>query len=444
MNRSVVLGLIAVLVLVGAAAHGDDVDPEASAPGTNEAPPGDAAGGTEADADNDSDSAEDEEPQSVKSLFAQSAYTRPEVGRKGQLNRFRFETEETTFSFGGAIWINYSNQAWKSPDQGKKRGLNFDNLRLAFDGRYGDHMLFSAQFRIYSYTEALHHAWFGYRWNDTDEIHLGITQVPFGLQPFHSHSFWFGLGYYVGMEDDYDAGVKWRRDAGAWDYNLAFFINEEYNDATNLDRYSVDIVRVGDQQNEEKNQFNARVAYTFGKGTSSSSEFGLSGEWGQLDNLITTRTGDRWQAAAHYNGRYGGWNPEFQIARYEYEPENPDGVDYRLVLMGNLGSTRLVAAKGTLINLNVRKFWDVSWGPFRKFNAYVNYSHLFKDEDSFKDSQLFDPGCVFQAGPIWIWVDFLFGKNAWYLNDSPEMSGMGPGGTDDWEYRFNVNFEWYF
>ena len=51
---------------------------------------------------------------------------------------------------------------------------------------------------------------------------------------------------------------------------------------------------------------------------------------------------------------------------------------------------------------------------------------------------------VVQAGPLWMWVDFLAGKNAWYLNDSPEMSGMGAGGTDDWEYRVNVNFQWYF
>jgi len=246
------------------------------------------------------------------------------------------------------------------------------------------------------------------------------------------------------MEDDYDAGIKWSRSTGAWDLHVAYFVNEEYNDATNLNRYSVDIVRQEDQQNEEINQFNLRAAHTFGKGTANSSEFGLSGEYGALDNLTTTRTGDRWQAAVHYKGRYGDWNPEVQVARYEYNPENPAGVDDRLVLMGNLTSTRLVAAKGTLVNLNLRRFWEVSWGPFNKFNAYVNYSHLFKDEGEFKDSQLVDPGCVFQAGPFWVWVDFLFGKNAWYLNDSPDMSGMGPGGTDDWEYRFNLNFEWYF
>ena len=351
---------------------------------------------------------------------------------------------ETTFTFGGALWINYAYQEWKSPDQGKKTGLNFDNLRLSFDGTHGETLLFSGQYRMYGYTRAIHHAWFGYRWGEANRIELGVTQVPFGLLPFASHSFWFGLGYYVGVEDDYDSGIKWTHEGGAWDLNLAYFANEELNDATNLNRYSVDLVRSGEDQNEEFSQGNLRVAYTIGKGTENSSQFGLSGQYGGIDNREVDKYGDRWHGAFHYLGRYGAWNPEIQVTRYEYNPENPEGVDDRLILMGNLTSTRHVAAKGTLINANLRKFWDVDWGPVKGFNAYYNYSHLLKDEADFRDSQLHNPGCVFQAGPHWVWVDFLIGKNAWYLNDSPEASGMGPGGTDKWEFRFNLNFEWYF
>ena len=130
-----------------------------------------------------------------------------------------------------------------------------------------------------------------------------------------------------------------------------------------------------------------------------------------------------------------------QIDGIEYAPT---GVDDRLVLFGNLGSTRLIAAEGTLVNLNLRHFWEPNGKWLKRYNAYINYSHLFKDESEFKDSRIVNPGMLLDMGPFWIWVDLIVGKNAWYLNDSPEMSGLGAGGTDDWETRFNVNFEWYF
>ena len=79
-----------------------------------------------------------------------------------------------------------------------------------------------------------------------------------------------------------------------------------------------------------------------------------------------------------------------------------------------------------------------------RFNIYLNYSHHFKDESEFQDSQLINPGALFEFGPFWVWVDLLFGKNAQYLNDSEEYSGPGPGGTDRFEYRGNISFEWFF
>lgn len=234
------------------------------------------------------------------------------------------------------------------------------------------------------------------------------------------------------------------RSRRTWETHLAFFTNEEYGDATKLDRYSTDLVRDGEQQNEESGQFNARFAYVFGEGTAASSEFGVSGEYGRIDNLTTERSGDRWQAAVHYRGRYGAWNPEVQVARYEYDPANPPGVDDRLVLFGNLTAKRLVAAEGTLVNLNLRRFFEVNGELLDRFNIYLNYSHQFKDVDEFEDSQLINPGARFEFGPFWVWVDLLYGKNVHYLNDSETNSGPGPGATDEFEYRGNVSFEWYF
>lgn len=346
-------------------------------------------------------------------------------------------------NIGGAIWVNYASQNWLGKGQGK-RGLRFDNLRLAIDGSYKDFVM-SAQYRWYNFSEAVHHAWFGYQFAEDNQLELGITQVPFGILPFGSHNFWFMIPYYVGLEDDYDAGIKWHYGFGDnWTLDLGYFVNEEYGDATNLDRYSVDVVRVNEQQNEERNQFNARLVYDFKHGERSHTEVGVSGRYGDLDNRTSGKTGDYWAAAVHANAFIGPWNLMLEGMRYEYNPENPTGVSNDLVLMANLASKRLIAAKANILVANFAYDFGAVGGPIDRLNCYNNFSYMDKDVDEFKDSQLNDTGCLVAMGPFWIWIDLIYGKNAWYLNDSEDNSGFGAGGTDKWEQRFNVNFEWYF
>jgi hypothetical protein len=353
------------------------------------------------------------------------------------------EPAEPSLNIGGAVWVNYANQSWLGSGQGK-RGLRFDNLRLSIDGDY-DQFLMSAQYRWYNFSEAIHHAFFGYAFEDDNRVELGISQVPFGILPFRSHNFWFMIPYYVGLEDDYDAGIKWHNSTfGDWTFDLAFYINEEYGDTTNFDRYSVDVVREGEQQNEERNQFNIRLAYDWKHTKHSHTELGVSGRYGDLDNRTTNKTGDYWSASVHANAFLGPWNLMLEGMRYEYNPKNPAGVSNDLVLMANLSSKRLVAAKADIYVANIAyDFGAVGW-KINRLNCYNNYSYMDKDVDTFMNSQLNDIGCLVTMGPFWIWIDYILGKNAWYLNDSETDSGFGAGGTDEWERRLNVNFEWYF
>ncbi|MGD2075166.1 MAG: hypothetical protein PVI91_17065 [Gammaproteobacteria bacterium] len=354
------------------------------------------------------------------------------------------EKAELEVDLGGAVWINFAHQDWVGDDQGRKDDLRFDNLRLSMDSTYGN-FLASAQYRFYNFSRALHHAWIGYQFAEDNQVEIGVSQVPFGILPFGSHNFWFMIPYFVGLEDDYDAGVKWHRGfADDWTLDLAFYLNEEYGDATDLDRYSVDVVRDGDQQNDERNQLNLRLAYDWNVSEDARTEFGISGRYGALDNRTTEKSGDYWAAAIHANAFFGPWNLMLEGMRYVYDPENPVGVSDDLVLMGNLGSKRLVAAEADILVANIAYDFGAVWGPIERLNCYNDYSYMRKDESSFKNSQINDTGCLVAMGPFWIWIDYILGKNAWYLNDSETNSGFGAGGTNDWEQRFNVNFEWYF
>ncbi|KPM32152.1 Hypothetical protein I595_1801 [Croceitalea dokdonensis DOKDO 023] len=382
-----------------------------------------------------------------KTILGQEENLKDSIKEKG----FKIKpTPKTNVNFGGAVWLRGVTIPYLQDTPSNKRGFYIDQFRMSVDGDYGvdgaTKLIFSSQIRFFSYQTLIHHMWVGAKLNNNHTIKLGVTQVPFGTLPGSTNSFWYSLAYYVGLEDDRDAGIKYHFNKNGWDFHLAYFMNAEYNDASALNRFAPDLAILGDQQNEERNQGNIRLTKIFEDDASNSSELGFSGEIGQIKNRTTSKNGLRWKGALHYVGNYGKWHPKFQLARYVYEPENPDGVDDRLVLIGYFSDIRLVAAKANLLNASIKRDFDLDWWLFDHMNIYMDYSKVYKDEASFADSELINPGAVLRAGPLYIWFDFMWGKNAWFFNDSQNASGPGAGSLNPnkFEFRQNISIEWFF
>jgi hypothetical protein len=359
-----------------------------------------------------------------------------------------------TLKIGGALWLNYAYKDWDQGSRDRGGDASFDLFRLSVDGKKGN-LGISAQYRWYSYMNVIHHGYAYYDFAPQWQGQLGITQVPFGLLPYASHSYWFGLPYYFGLEDDYDLGMKLIWDNTPFNVQFAYFKNSEYADSYNLDRYSYDVVSPSarctagpntgvnvSQCNQEDNQFNARFAYTVQQGKDWKTELGLSGEYGQLYNHYSRGKGDHWAAAAHINSFYGRWNFQLEGGRYELNPNNPAGFNPGYTTMGAFGAAEDVANRANFLVANIARDFDVNWGLITKLTCYNDYSHLFKDVSDFEDSQLNTTGCAVTAGPTYTYIDLILGKNATFLNDPG--TGLGPGATDQWEPRFNINFEYYF
>ncbi len=221
------------------------------------------------------------------------------------------EKPEKAVRVGGAVRVNYY---WKDFDEGlreRQGDAGLELFRLNLDGSKND-VLVSAEYRWYTYFDAIHHAWAGADLRDGGRVQAGVTRAPFGLLPYAAHNYWFGVPYFIGLGDDYDLGVKYLRQPGAWDFRAAFFKNGELGDPANLNRYSLDVVSVGadsdagleEDRNRETNQVNARVAYTFGKDTFCPAEAGISGQWGQCTTsppgagVTTGRRSRTWTHAA--------------------------------------------------------------------------------------------------------------------------------------------------
>jgi len=349
---------------------------------------------------------------------------------------------------GGAVRFNYAYRDFQKNNRSKGGDLEFDLFRLNVDGGRQD-FLFSAEYRWYRFMDVIHHGWIGYDFSDAWQAQLGVTQVPFGILPYASHNWWFGVPYYIGLEDDYDLGVKWLYEGDPWNFQFAFFKNGEWGDAGETERYSFDVVKTQGEENEETNTLNVRAAYTLDHSEGYSTEIGVSGLWGQLFNETTDSFGNRWAAAAHLNGTYDRWNLMLEVARYVYDPHNPAGVDDRTVMMGAFGTSFPVAAEGTLLVANVSYALPVNWNTVDSFTFYNDYSILKKDESGFDDTQINTLGVLISAPPVHTYIDLITGKNAPFLGVPEEISGisrgLGRGEPDaEWETRFNVNVGYYF
>lgn len=355
---------------------------------------------------------------------------------------------ERPISVGGAFRVNYGAKDWDESLGEKYGNFGFDVFRLNVDGAINDWIL-SAEYRFYSYMNTIHHGFIGYNVNDAWQVQLGIHQVPFGLQPYASHNFWFSGAYYVGLEDDYDMGVKALYTEGPWSLALAFYKNDELASSTDADRYSIDVISnktggyAGAQAggNEETNQFNGRLAYCFDHGANATTEVGVSGQWGQLYNTITDDTGSHWASAVHLNGNYGQWNVQLEYAAYEYDAKNPAGMDDDIITMGAFTYSWGAPAQAEIGIANVAYTIPMNL-------KWLDSITLYSDNTVIEPAKSHQPtawqnvvGALLASGPIYAYFDVISSENMIFSNGN--MVDETVVNNDERTTRFNLNVGYY-
>ncbi|MCF7803344.1 MAG: hypothetical protein K9N46_11705 [Candidatus Marinimicrobia bacterium] len=371
------------------------------------------------------------------------------VGGMVGLNVSQLNAQE--FDIGGALRYNFFTKSWVQSNEDKLGDFAFDTFRLNVHaeskGIYVD-----AEYRFYTDAfggDYLHHGYIGYDFSETSKLHLGVSQVPFGLQPYASHNWFFVLPYYAGFEDDYDAGIKYLHTMGDLDLAFAFYKNAEVPGAGNS-RYSVDIVPANPgytagNNNEEINQLNARAAYNI----DDNMEVGLSVEYGGLYNAGVAAApndndgkGNRFAFAGHFNGNFGPANVKAEYINYQFSPEN-GGASTDMVTMGSYGAAYNVASEGSFLVGGVSYDLPFTLGPLG-FTAYNDYSMMTKSNSNFETTQANTVGFIVKAGGIWSYVDLIVGKNHPWVGPN-WTNGLAAGDPNaDWEYRFNINMAYYF
>lgn len=353
--------------------------------------------------------------------------------------------EEDGIDVGGAVRLQYSYEDYDEDNRARGGDLDLDTVLINFDGSIDD-VILSAQLRYYQYMQVIHHAWVGYEFTEDLRGELGFTQVPFGNLPYNSHGFFFSSNYYLGLEDDYDGGLRFTWEEAPWDLRLAFYKNDEQGGVDGFveereDRYSYDVVAAdltedGELSGEiaEGNTLVGRAAYTFGADTDIRTTVGLSALRGQLFDRDDS-AGDYQALAAHLEGDYGRWNLQLQATEYGYELDS--GNDDTLVV-GAYSFFDRIPGEATTLTANLAYRQPVDLGPISAFTYYTDNSWVIDKPRDLEETVMNVLGVLMEAGPVFAYLDLISAKN------QPFIGGSIAGDEDERKERINLNVGYYF
>lgn len=294
------------------------------------------------------------------------------------------------------------------------------------------------------------YAWVGYKFDNKKQLQVGLNQVPFGLQPLYSDTFYETLGNVVGLEDLEELGVKYVQDIDDWNVQVGYYARPAWpgHGTSHGTTYSVvvtpaDSSVVGGSDNEERGLAIARLARKVQAGNWKG-EVGASVLSSTLHNRDTGRDGRRHAYAVHYAASDGPWDVKLQFARQQMSPKNPGGD--QTVTVGSYDGTFNLAGRGNLYltSLGYEIPGRYLGGWISGMKLYGSYSLYDKSDASFRNSQRFILGTSFSLKSLQIYLEWLNGRNDPYLGGGSYTQSLASGGINSWKGQFYMNVGYYF
>ncbi|NDV94290.1 hypothetical protein D0T84_05065 [Dysgonomonas sp. 521] len=364
--------------------------------------------------------------------------------------------EKINFKISGALRFNIASENYESSNT-LDTYMKFDTWFLSVDSRYKD-LDMSIQYRFYpgSKVHFIHHAYIGYKINKNWYTKLGVFQKPFGIGDFASHSWWFQIPYYMGLEDTYNTGIGLEYAHNNLKFEVAyfrqaapkgFFTTNTEDTSVGNSRFSYAIVpSSGNDEGaapasiQELDQFNSRVRYQLSKDI----ECGISGQFGSIYNtaLNKRKWGLTW--ALHTVIDYRKWNFKGEFIHYHYNAVNDLEQPMDVVPMAAYGLAYDVATKGNIYVAGISYTIPVNHKFLKTIQPYIDYSIVSKSKKGYYTTQHLVPGVLIVNGPLYTHIDMALGKNQpWLTNDFGE--GLAKGRSNArWNSRFNINVGYYF
>ncbi|MCC5854683.1 MAG: carbohydrate porin [Idiomarina sp.] len=364
-----------------------------------------------------------------------------------QVDSIASTPSEDGITLGGAVRFQYVLADYDSGQKSRGGDLGFDIFRLDFNGRMGD-VILSAQYRWFEYMDAFRHAYFGYHFTEEWQGQAGIVIQPFGVMPYNSHSYFFNSTFYVGLEDNPGAGIRFLRRSEHWDLDFAFILNDELGGSTGFvrslaDRYNYDVVGIrlpGEgiyddplQLAGENNTFMTRVARKWHFDETRMLELGVSAQIGDFHDGEQS-VGDRRNYGVHAVYNTGPWEFHAQYATYDYKLD----IENIGVVLGAYAYFDTIPTSADIYTGNIAYNLPVSLGPISHLTFYNNYSLITNKRGLNDDTTMNVLGVAVTAGGMYTYIDLVTAKNQPFIGGTIGEDG---GSTNT---RFNINFGYYF
>ena len=296
-------------------------------------------------------------------------------------------------------------------------------------------------------------------------------RVPFGPTAYGvSSSYFFDQHWYVGLSDDMDLGIRWSTTLGKLALDIGYYpISEPQTDGDSLEssRYGYDVVRWeetvaadgtvtwGDRENgfEEQHQVNLRGIYALEGGT----EVGASLQYGLLQgtSIAGDDSGDHFALSGHMKNALGNFTLYSQLTYYVYSiTDDTPWSTGDVIPMGAYDFAWPVASEGVIPALSLRyngvDASGVSW--LDGVTPYVEWSSIMKPADGLNDSTLVTVGAAWTIGALYLYSDLAFSDGNFYVGNEGDaysniyngVGDLGANGNNDWNWRINLNFRYYF
>lgn len=345
--------------------------------------------------------------------------------------------QKPQLKWGGTVRFNYQ----LNNDNYKKVGdFNYDMFALRADGSYGKAYM-AAEYRLYQKSSGggmLRYGYLGYRWDENHDLQVGQTRVNFGCQPAQSNSYYFNQNYYLGLEDDYDLGIKYTYRHRGWTLAAGFFKDADLNNGT--ERYSFDAA--GDFK--EQNTLNFSCNYS--RGETAKHEFGFSGMYGNIAHRSAKEwhSGQRNAWAAHYRFKYKdfGWTAQYTGFFYNMK-ENGERLES--FTTGAYNATYQMVTAGNVFSGTAS--YDFHFGKNGKetVRLYDDFSYL-KKHYGWEDAVQNIAGVMINYGPIYTYIEYIVAKNHPFFGGAKRGGGADSFGVgrNKWSNTLNINVGYYF